>query len=150
MQKRTKKTGSNSILIFLAIIIVLALIYFISAYLKMDKTEEKEKTVEPKTQTEVIVPIEGTWVSNYNGTMLTIKGLTLTMELPGVDESKVIKGKIVLEKNNITFIYESGSCKGVEGHYQYTLNKKGELFFKLIKDNCPSRQELMSASWFKL
>ncbi len=141
IKRRPKKTVNNNLFIFLAIIIVLALISVIAAYFLTEKTEPQDQPV---------TPIEGTWVSNYNGTMLTIKGLTMVLELPAVDKSTVIKGKIAVEKNIVTFIYEDGPCKNVEGHYQYTFDVKGELFFKLIKDKCPSRQELMSASWFKL
>ncbi|NOX86447.1 MAG: hypothetical protein GXO86_10885 [Chlorobi bacterium] len=140
-RRHSKKTGNNNLFIFLAIIIVLALISIIAAYFLTDKTASQDQTV---------TPIEGTWVSNYNGTMLTVNGLTITLELPAVDKSTIIKGKIAVEKNIVTFIYEDGPCNNIEGHYQYTFDVKGELFFKLIKDNCPSRQELMSASWFKM
>ena len=151
-RKYTKKTGNNNLMIFLAIVIALALISIIAAYFMTDnKTEEPQKPAVTTPQKQaVVVPIEGTWASNYNGTLLTIKGLKITLEQPGVDNSSVIKGTISMEKNIVTFIYGNGPCKGVEGHYQYTLSDKGELFFKLIKDNCASRQEMMSASWFKI
>ncbi len=151
-KRLSKKTGNNNLLIFFAIVIALALISMIAAYFMTDKTEGEGKQ-QPKeiikTEKPATVLFEGTWVSNYNGTMLTIKGLTFTLESPAVDESTILKGKISIEKDTVTFIYESGTCKGTEGKYQYTLNDKGELFFKLIRDNCSSRKELMTASWFK-
>lgn len=149
-RRRSKKVWNNNLLIFLALIIVLALISMVMAYFMTDHTENNEKIKTPGNKSQVIVPIEGTWVSNYNGTMLTIKGQQITLELPSVDKPGIIKGKIAIGKNSVTFIYENGPCKSVEGHYQYSLNEKGELFFKLIGDNCPARREMMSASWFKL
>ena len=56
-----------------------------------------------------------------------------------------------MEQNLVTFVNTSGKkvCIDIEGHYQFTF-EEDELTFKLIKDNCPRRIELMSASWFKL
>ena len=149
----SKRTGGNNLLTFFAIILVLALIALIAAYFMTDSTDEKTKPSATQTETQpqpqIVAPFEGTWASTYNGALLSIKGTTVAVEQPGVDKSPVIKGKINIENNIVTFVYESGTCKGIKGQYKYTLNDKGELFFKLIKDNCPSRQELMSASWFK-
>ena len=118
---------------------------------KPDNSSESVEVAKAEAKKPVSV-IDGTWVSNYDGAMLTISGSSFTMELPGVDESGKIKGNVAYEENIVTFVYESGSstCKGTEGHYLYSIDKNGELFFKLIKDVCESRKERMTATWFRL
>jgi hypothetical protein len=124
---------------------VLAIISVIAAYYLSGEDNKHEN------RTDVITnPIEGTWVSNYNGTMLTIEGRTVTLESPSVDDFNKITGKIIIEENIVTFTYENGSCKDLEGHYLYSIDEKGELFFKLIKDSCPHRLEVMTKTWFAL
>jgi len=161
-RKKSKKK-TNSLWIFLAVIIAIAIISMTFSYfwIEQDKpevlllpnTEQDQKTVEPtKKQLDFATPIEGIWVSNYDGVMLTITGLTFTLESSGVDETQKIKGDLSIEENIVTFVYTSGSevCKGPEGHYLYSIDGKDELFFKLIKDICDGRKERMTASWFKL
>lgn len=155
-KRRSRKPAgkNNNFLVFLAIIIVLAIISMVAAYFingdeSRPTTTSDDIQVIKKTDNR-ITPIEGTWVSNYDGTMLTIEGLTVVFESPSVDESSKISSNISVEENIVTFIDESGACKNIEGHYLYSLDENGELFFKLIKDKCPKRQELMTMSWFKI
>lgn len=142
---RSSAGGSNNVILFFAIVLVLAIISVVAAYYLSgeENKQENETTVGNN-------PIEGTWVSNYNGTMLTIEGLTITVESPSVNESHKVTGKISIEENIVTFTYENGSCKDIEGHYLYSINEKKELFFKLIKDSCPHRLEVMTMTWFAL
>jgi len=162
-KKKTTKPGNNTLWGFLAIIIVIAILSMVVSYFWVDTEkpdvflipqQDKQETVKSGTTPaeEPVSVINGTWVSNYDGAMLTISGRSITLELPGVDESGKIKGNITYEENTVTFIYESGtsSCKGAEGHYLYSIDNNGELFFKLIKDDCESRKERMTASWFTL
>lgn len=151
-RSRSSTNKNNNVLIFFAIVLILAIISVVTAYYlsgedsnsNPTKVNETEKAIQPVT------PIEGTWVSNYDGTMLTVEGRTVTFESPSVDESNKVTGEITIEENIVSFTDEDGSCKNLEGHYLYSIDEKGELFFKLIKDSCPKRLELMTASWFKL
>lgn len=143
-RSKTKKTnpGGNNLILFFAIIVVLAIVSMVVAYFYSG--EKKPDEVQQTTQ------IEGTWVSNYDGAMLTIEGYNITLESPSVDNGNLIRGSISLEKNIVTFIFENGPCDGIEGHYLYTIDEEGLLFFKLIKDECSGRRDRMSMKWFKL
>lgn len=162
-KRKAKKTTLNGVWIFLAIVIVIAIVSMLLRYFWI--SEEKpdvpllpaqEKVKETKT-TSTVTPvqpkeIQGIWVSNYDGAMLTISGFDFELELSGVDETEKIGGNLAVEGNIVTFVYTSGTkaCKGPEGHYLYSIDESGELSFKLIKDTCDSRKERMTASWFKL
>ncbi len=154
-KSRRVNNGQNNLLIFFAIVIVLAIISIIVAYFYMSEDNPgPEQAQEQQTGTEIINPgiteIEGTWVSNYDGRMLTIDGLRITIESPSVDDAEKINGQISIEANIVTIVYASGYCENMEGHYLYSINDNGELFFKLIKDKCKSREERMTMTWFKL
>jgi len=142
-KKNRRFTGSNSLLIFLAIVVALALISMVVAYfIAGDK--------EMKSINQGNAELNGTWVSHYDGTMLTIKGLDVVFEMPSVDEAEKITGSINIEKNIVTFLPSEGLCGNEEGHYLYSIDQDGELFFKLIKDKCQGREDLMSMTWFRL
>lgn len=153
-KKRSRKAHgkNNNVLIFFAIVLVLAIISVVTAYYLSgdDSNSNPTKVNETEKVTQTVTPIEGTWVSNYDGTMLTVEGRSVTFESPSVDESKKVTGEITIQDNIVTFSDINGSCKDIEGHYLYSIDEKNELFFKLIKDSCPKRLELMTASWFKL
>lgn len=162
-KRKTGKTKVSGVWIFLAIVVVLAIVSMLISYfwiseekpdvLLLPSQEKVEKTETPPAATQIPArEIQGTWVSNYDGTMLTIKGFDFELEQSGVDESGIIKGSLAIEGNIVTFVNTSGTevCKGPEGHYLYSIDVNGELFFKLIKDPCSGRKERMTASWFKL
>ncbi len=153
-KKRSKKSHhkNNNVLIFFAIVLILAIISVVAAYYLSGEDSNLNSTKINKTEkvNQLATPIEGTWVSNYDGTMLTIEGRSVTFESPSVDESNKVSGEFTIQDNIVTFSNINGSCKDIEGHYLYSIDNKGELFFKLIKDSCPKRIELMTASWFKL
>ena len=162
-KKKSAQTKNNGLWVFIAIIIVIAIISMLISYywvkeekpetflLPPDQTMEVAKT-DKNEATVIATPIDGTWVSNYDGAMLTIKGGTFSLEIPGVDEGSKTVGRFSIEGNICTFTNTGGSasCKGNEGHYLYALDEAGELSFDLIKDICESRKERMSASWFSL
>lgn len=145
------------------IVILLAILSVVIAYFVLPFADD-DNMLPSKTETEIndqkedepVITIEpiytGTWVSNYDGAMLTIDRYSFTLEMPSVDHQSKIKGEMSVVKNVLTFVYTSGSanCRGKEGHYQYTLEENGDIFFKLIKDNCKSRKERMQMSWFRL
>jgi flagellar basal body-associated protein FliL len=163
-KRKSKKTRLNGVWIFLAIVIVIAIISMLLSYfwISEDKpdvlllpAQEQSKEATPKQERTTPITakeIQGTWVSNYDGAMLTISGLDFELELSGVNETEKISGTLAVEGNIVTFVYTAGSkaCKGPEGHYLYSIDESEELFFKLIKDTCESRKERMTASWFKL
>lgn len=164
--RKTKKSP-NSFVIFLFVIIILALLSFGISYFVLDKkntiqseavaTELPDQKVQPvsdqttKEDLMEMTHLQGTWVSNYDGTMLTIQSGSCTFESPAVDSSDKMKGSIQVNKSIVTFVFAGKStCGSSEGHYEYQLEGDGEIFFKKIKDPCQMRSELMSASWFRL
>lgn len=161
-KRKPKKTKLNGVWIFLAIVIVIAIISMLLSYFWISEekpdvlllpAQEQTKETTPKQTAPIVAnEIQGTWVSNYDGAMLTISGLDFELELSGIDETEKISGKLSVEANIVTFVYTSGTkvCKGPEGHYLYSIDESGDLFFKLIKDTCESRKERMTANWFSL
>lgn len=161
-KKRPVKAKKNPLMMFMVFVILLAILSVGIAYFVLNYTEEEQsvssETTEVSHQEEEdpIITIEpmytGTWVSNYDGAMLTLDRFSFTLEMPSVDNQVEIKGELAVVKNVLTFVYTSGSatCRGEEGHYQFALEDNGDIFFNLIKDNCKSRKERMTMSWFRL
>lgn len=162
-KKRPIKAQKSPLMLVLLIVILLAIVSVVVAYFILPAYQSSEtghgetitETVETAEE-EPIITVEpmytGTWVSNYDGAMLTINRYSFTLEMPSVDQKTEIKGELSVVKNVLTFVYTSGSanCRGEEGHYQFTLEENGDIFFNLIKDNCKSRKERMTMSWFRL
>jgi len=157
--KKRNKPGNYKILIVLFIVLVaialasVIISYFItndeSDLLSQETEQSDQLTIDQ--QENIKTSLEGTWVSNYDGAILTITGLSFTIENPGVDDPTKLSGKLAVEQNLVTFVNTGGKeiCNGIEGHYQFTF-EKDEVSFKLIKDNCESRKERMTVSWFRL
>ena len=157
--KKQNKPGNYKT--FIVLFIVLAAIalasviisYFItndeSDILSQETEQSDQQTIDQ--QEDIQTSLEGTWVSNYDGAILTITSLSFTIENPGVDDPTKTSGKLAIEQNLVTFVNTGTEevCKGTEGHYQFTF-EKDEVSFKLIKDNCESRKERMTANWFRL
>lgn len=162
-KRKSTQPKNNMLWVFIAIIIVIAIISMVISYFWVGGEKPDVFLLPSDNNTEVVIkdkpaekaiasPIDGTWVSMYDGAMLTISGQSFTLEIPGVDESGKTKGTFSIEGNICTFVYQTGTeaCKGNEGHYLYSLTDSGELYFKLIKDICASRKERMTANWFSL
>ncbi|PKP30974.1 MAG: hypothetical protein CVT99_10790 [Bacteroidetes bacterium HGW-Bacteroidetes-16] len=164
---RKSKNTPNSFLIFMVVVVILALISFAISYFVLDQDKEIQKKVAELEEPIKTNPIEGevsdqeglntmaqlsgTWVSNYDGTMLSIQGNTCVFESPAVDSPEKVTGTIQVNKSIITFVFTGQhSCGSTEGHYEYQKEGEAGIFFMKIKDNCSSRSELMSASWFRL
>lgn len=168
-KSKKKKVNNNNLLTLIIIIIILGIISVVAAYFMLDEEQKNipqlienitsstdndiETPIETKPVEEKIItsPIDGTWVSNYDGAMLTISNGSFSIEMPSVDASSKIKGSLAVENTIVTFINVSGnkSCIGIEGHYNYSF-KDGELMLNMIKDKCEIRSERMRETWFKL
>ncbi|RLD45311.1 MAG: hypothetical protein DRI89_01425 [Bacteroidetes bacterium] len=160
-KKRGSKAQKSPLMLFLLIIILLAILSVVVAYfILQDDTKNEavpaQTTTETQQEEEPTLTVEpmytGTWVSNYDGVILTLNRFSFTLEMPSVDQKTAIKGELSVVKNVLTFVNTSGAetCQGDEGHYQYSLEDNGDIFFKLIKDNCKSRKARMEMSWFRL
>ncbi|MCF6171041.1 MAG: hypothetical protein L3J66_08715 [Bacteroidales bacterium] len=160
-KKRSSGSPKSPVKQFAFILILLAILSVVIGYfvLKSEDTEEGlpvKTTTEAMQEEEPVLDVEpaytGTWVSNYDGAILTMNRFSFTLEMPSVDQKAAIKGELSVVKNVLTFVYTTGSesCHGEEGHYQFTLEDNGDIFFKLIKDNCKSRKARMEESWFRL
>ena len=154
--KKRNKPGNYKTLIILFIVLVTIAIasVIISYFITNDKSDilsQKTEQSDQLQQDNIQTSLEGTWVSNYDGAILTITGVSFTIETPGVDDPTKTSGKLAIEQNLVTFINTGDEevCKGTEGHYQFTF-EKDEVSFKLIKDKCESRKERMTVSWFRL
>jgi len=157
-KKRNKRGNHKTLIILLIVFATIAVASMVISYFITDdnpsifsqKTEQSDESKVEELQN-IKTLVEGTWVSNYDGAILTITGLSFTIENPGVDNRTKTSGNLAIEQNLVTFINSGGElvCKDIEGHYQFTF-EKDEVSFKLIKDNCESRIERMTASWFRL
>lgn len=167
---RKKKKNLSPFVVFLIVIVVLALLSAgISYYILNDDGKSAGGLTTEDAQREQVLPgktatsneqvpqekggrlLEGTWLSNYDGTIMTIKGETCVFEKPSVDNPVKVEAAILFNNTLVTFIYsEKSVCGSAEGHYEFHLNGESEVIFKRVKDQCASRSEQMSASWVKL
>lgn len=139
----------------MAIIIVIAILTMIVSYFYMDEDKPDVLLVPSTKQQEKqdsAFQLAGTWVSHYDGAMLTLTSRSFTLEISGVDAGSKVRGTLAVEGNIVTFVNASDAdeCIGLEGHYLFSIDEKGEVFFKLIKDPCESRKERMTAGWFSM
>ncbi len=157
-QKKKKKSSVN-LSILLIIIILVGLLSYAVSYLFINKTSQEEVVVthrndkikvhDSKGTAEIRSPIEGSWYSNYDGTMLTITGTSFKMEFAGVDESKIIKGTLLIKGTEVIFMNNSSSktCVDKPGKYSWKVKNKDNLFFTKINDPCSSRVDRMTGGW---
>ncbi len=162
-KSRKKPSANNSMLMLIAIVAILAIVSVVVAYFVLDNDNNEtietiteiiqtdDNSLRTEEQKTIKTPIEGTWVSNYDGAMLTISGTTFSLELPSVDASGNVKGSIAVENTIVTFSNTTGTktCIGKEGHYNYSF-EDDELMLNKIKDPCDRRSERMTESWFRL
>ena len=157
-KKRNKPGNYKTLIVLFIVLVAIAIASVIISYFitndqsdKLSQETEQSDQLTDDEQKNIKTSLEGTWVSNYDGAILTISGLTFDLDLPSVDESLTVEGTIAVEKNLVTFMNTKGKevCKDIEGHYQFTF-EEDEISFKLIKDDCESRKERMTVSWFSL
>ncbi len=158
-KKTKKKKPSVNLSILLIIIALVAILSYAISYLFINNTpnedvvvthrNEKTKTAVNKGTAEVESPLEGSWYSNYDGTMLTISGTTFKMESAGVDESKVIKGTLLVKGSEIIIMNSASakSCMDKPGKYSWKVENKDKLFFAKINDPCINRVDRMTGGW---
>ena len=151
----SKKSNRKNLIILVFIILGIAVISIVAGWYLSDRNTDKpisEKNRQTNQTTsekpaDIKTPIEGTWASKYDGAMLSITGLSFSLDLASVDKSVTIKGTILVKDDLVTFINKNGICKDVQGQYKFSL-KNGELSFKPVSDECSSRKERMTAGWF--
>ena len=153
-KKRKQITLGNLALFFLVLVIISAIIaYFLTRPEEQSRKSKPSTTVpaQPVTTTAKQTnnyPLSGTWVSNYDGSILDIQGTTFRMEQPSVDSHHVENGNIYIGGNIVTFIYTDSAslCKGKPGIYFFE-RKKGLLILKLKTDICPGRKDKFATEW---
>jgi hypothetical protein len=161
VRKSSKKNkASINLSILLIIIVLLAILSYALSFLFInDASDEQEIMVTkpnhlsesevPKGDVKIITPINGVWYSTYDGAILSIDGTAFKLELPSVQESKVIKGTLSLAGKEVVFTYTENSqtCKGIPGRYHWETKGQNKIIFEIISDKCTSRTERMSALW---
>ena len=160
-RKSRKKRNKNnrSFTIFFIIVIIIAILSFAITYF-VTQSDSEALVDAAKVEKEVTTPmtviqkssLEGTWASYNDGAMLTIIGLTFTIELPNVEGTIIASGKIVVNDNIITFINtsEKSDCNVKPGIYSFSIQDDNDLTFMKVEDNCKSRIAQIEASWFKV
>ncbi len=157
-KKRTNTQNNNRLWFIVTFLIILIVSLFLGYYFSTGKDKDSGK----KTPEQITVkkntgnnkpanPLNGTWVSEYDGAIMEIKNKSFTLEMPSVNEGSIIKGNINISGNEALLIYVSGSesCKEKSGKYRFEI-KNEKLYFKLINDDCKIRAERMSVPWYKL
>lgn len=158
-RKIKKKRYSVNFSILLIIIVLVAILSYAVSYFFINNDQKDNVVVTQRNETtnmheikgtaEIISPIEGSWYSNYDGTMLTITGIVFKMEFAGVDESKVIKGTLLIKGSEVILINDPHSkiCINKPGKYSWKIENKEKLFFTKINDPCTSRVDRMIGGW---
>lgn len=163
---RKKKTSENSMGKIVIIVAVLAILSVVIAWFLMNKDEQdnllpdvfktdnnlNENKNQP-TETKLIKTLlDGTWVSNYDGSMLTIENGKFTIETPAVDAGNKYHGFISVENTVVSFIWDTDSklCPANEAHYSFSF-ENDELKLSKVKENCKTAEKkLTSSTWFRL
>lgn len=120
-----------------------------------DVTPKKSEKIEPnkteKTENQSSkTSIEGTWVSNLSGTMLTFKGDQYNIDFMGVESTKPFMGTFSISGNEIKFVNSKKNtiCALEEGIYTFTF-KGNNIIFTTKKDNCNKRSLALQSEWYK-
>lgn len=129
---------------------------------EVKKEETKKETpkveqTEPakKKQTEVIdlkkefkenQTLSGCWFSTTQGSALTMDEYGYRIDFSGVDASEPITGKYSVEGNQIIFLNDNSGCKGIEGTYRITFDKKN-ISLDCKDDECKERRNVLETEW---
>ncbi|MBU1011194.1 MAG: hypothetical protein KKD74_13745 [Bacteroidetes bacterium] len=117
---------------------------------KESASTEKQKKPATK-ESPASASIIGTWVSTENGSMLTVKKNTYSIDFPSVEYRKPMQGAISISTNAFTVINESDDKEcGIEpGTYSFKF-VDDNLIISRKKDPCKKRTSSLEASWFRL
>jgi len=156
-----KKRGHLNLSILLIIIALIAILSYAISYLFINNTSTDDVVTNQRHQAKVEntnrgnssinSPIDGSWYSTYDGTMLTIKGATFIMESASVDENKTVKGTILIKGSELIIINDSVSktCVNKPGKYSWKTENNETLTFIKINDPCSGRVDRMTGGWEK-
>lgn len=158
-----KNRGSINLSILLIIIALLAILSYALSFLFINDASDDQQLITTKPNNlakeeiksedvKILTPINGSWYSTYDGSILTIDGTTFKQETPSVDNSKIITGTIEVIGNEVVFKYNGNSktCAEIPGKYRWKIEDKKKLIFILVSDGCKARSERMSAPWESL
>ena len=156
-----KKRGHINLSILLIIIALIAILSYAISYLFINNTSIDDVVTNHRHQAKVEntnrgnssinSPIDGSWYSTYDGTILTIKGTTFIMESASVDENKTISGTILFKGSEIIIMNDSTSktCVNKPGKYLWKIENSETLSFIKINDPCSGRVDRMTGGWKK-
>ena len=158
----SKKRGSINFSLIIIIVALIALLSYAISYLFISDATNKEVVNTSRNQTEVKAPnkgntsivtlLEGSWYSNYDGTILTISSLTFKLEFPGVEGSKIIHGSVIVNGQEVIFMNDSTSktCTDKPGKYSWAVKNRNILNFTKINDSCKGRSDRMAGGWERI
>ncbi len=163
-KKRSSKKNSNAFWFLVVFLLLLVVSIFLGYYFTHHTTKTnfeskqmhdsltsplKQNVPSSKTATGVL---DGTWVSEYDGTIMEIRGRRFTLEFPSINHGQMIHGGLKIQDHTIVFTYQTGSstCNAIQGTYHFEKKPKKRLLFKVITDSCKSRLERMTSAWYQL
>ncbi len=155
-KKEPKGSLFNILLIFFLIALVAALVaYFIYEVEKPESKVSQNPATNtsksaPTKKTAPAVTLNGTWVSTTDGRILDIKGERFSLELPSVSDHEIVKGKLQIKGQTVSFTYfsQKNNCTRHPGTYRFS-RQKNTLRFRVIHDECTGRKQIFSTLWEK-
>lgn len=112
-----------------------------------EETKQQEKIViDLKKEVKETKTLNGCWLSSEQGASLTFDGQGYRIDFFGVDASEPIIGKYSIDGNQIIFLNNDSECKGIEGTYRISFDKKN-ISLNCKDDNCKERRNILEADW---
>ena len=108
---------------------------------KKQETKEQKQKSESKSKT-----LSGSWLSSEQGASLTLDEYGYRIDFSGIDASEPITGKYSVEGNQIIFLNDNSGCKGIEGTYRITFDKKN-ISLDCKDDECKERRNVLETEW---
>ena len=117
---------------------------------KVEQTEpakkKQTKVIDLKKEFKENQTLSGCWFSTTQGSALTLDESGYRIDFSGVDASEPITGKYSVEGNQIIFLNDNSGCKGIEGTYRITFNKKN-ISLDCKDDECKERRNVLDTEW---
>lgn len=150
------RKNKNKGVFWALLVIVIAIIAYLTypqwgSWIKerlVSNPEELPVQLEPENA----ILIDNTWVSDMDGTLMTLKSNgDFSLEVPSVEQRKAIYGHYRVQGDKILFVNHPSTnvCVGIEGLYRFELDED-LLVFTLISDGCSARKQYMKEAWAKL